>query len=60
MTNPWSQVVAGKQTELFRINEDGTVRVTLPEGKQMNVAMNEAGLYQIRMAVNGGTYWAMR
>lgn len=58
--NAWSQVVAGKQTELFRINEDGTVRVTLPEGKQMNVAMNEAGLYQVRMAVNGGTYWAMR
>ncbi len=58
--NAWSQVVAGKQTELFRINEDGTVRVTLPEGKQMNVAMNEAGLYQVRMAVNGGTYWTMR
>lgn len=58
--NSWLQVVNGKQIELFRINGNGTACVTLPNGKQMNVAMNQAGLYKVRMAANGGTYWAMR
>ena len=59
-TDSWSQVVNGKQTEIFRFNEDGTIKTTLPNGEQMNVALNESGLYQVRMAVNEGTYWAMR
>lgn len=59
-TNSWSEVVDGKQTELFRMNADGTIKVTLPDGKQMDVALNDAGVYQARKAVNGGTYWAMR
>lgn len=59
-TDSWSQIVEGKQTEIFRFNEDGSVKATLPNGEQMDVALNESGLYQVRMAVNGGTYWAMR
>lgn len=56
----WSQIENGKCTEIFRFNGDGTVKATLPDGNQMDVSLNEAGLYQVRMAVNGGTYWALR
>lgn len=59
-TDSWSQVANGKQTELFRFNEDGTIKATLPNGKKMDVALNEAGVYQVHMTVNGGTYWAMK
>ncbi len=59
-TDSWSQVANGKQTELFRFNEDGTIKATLPNGKKMDVALTEAGVYQVHMAVNDGTYWAMK
>jgi len=46
--------------EIFHFNEDGTICATMPDGKQMNVTTDEAGLYQVRMAVNGGTFFAAR
>ena len=59
-TDSWSQIYKGEVREIFRFNHDGTIRVTLPEGKQMDVALNEAGVHQVRTAIGGGTYWAMR
>lgn len=59
-TQSWSQVENGNTKEIFRFNSDGTIKATLPDGDQMDVALNEGGVYQVRMAVNGGTYWAMR
>ena len=44
----------------FGFNEDGTIKATLPNGKKMDVALTEAGVYQVHMAVNDGTYWAMK
>lgn len=55
----WSQVQNGEVREIFRFNQDGTIRVTLPQGNQMDVTLDEAGLHQVRMATDG-TYWAMR
>jgi hypothetical protein len=56
----WSEVSNGKSTEILRFNKDGSVKTTLPNGKHMNVTQDEAGVYQTRMAVNDGTYFAMR
>lgn len=56
----WSQIENGKCTELFRFNADGTVKATLPDGSQMDVSLNKQGMHELRVAVNGGTYWAMR
>lgn len=53
----WLQVQNGETKEMFRFNGDGTIKVTTPEG-QMDVALNEAGLYQVQMTVSGGNYWA--
>ena len=53
------QVQNGETKEMFRFNEDGTIKVTTPQGK-MDVALNNAGLYRVLMAMNGGNYWACR
>lgn len=59
-TDSWAQISNGEVRELFRFNQDGTVKVTLPSGDKMDVAANDAGLFSVREAVNGGTYWACR
>ena len=56
----WSLEEEGKQTEIFRFNEDGTLKVVLPSGETMDVAANEQGAYQMRMALNEGVYFAQR
>lgn len=58
--NSWSMEANGQVRELFRFNEDGTVRASLPNGEKMDVALNEGGMYELRMAVNDGTYFAAR
>ena len=57
--NAWMQVQNGEVKEMFRFNEDGTVKVNTPAG-QKDVALDEAGLYQVQMAFSGGNYWACR
>ncbi|MBR5435245.1 MAG: DUF3332 domain-containing protein [Muribaculaceae bacterium] len=57
--NAWMQVQNGEVKEMFRFNADGTVKVNTPEG-QKDVALDEAGLYQVQMAFSGGNYWACR
>lgn len=59
-TDSWSQQKDGKKTEIFRFNPDGTIQASLPDGKKIDVTLDEAGVYQTRMAMGGGTYWAMR
>jgi hypothetical protein len=56
----WSQIQEGKETEIFRFNPDGTIQATLPNGKKMNVTNDEAGVFQVRMAVNDGVFFASR
>lgn len=56
----WSIKENGKTTELFRYNGDGTVQACLPNGQKMDVSLNESGMYQLRMAVGDGTYFATR
>ena len=57
--NIWSLEQNGKTTELFRFNQDGTITTQLKDGKQLTVSPDEAGLYQVRMAMGDGNYFAM-
>lgn len=56
----WSMSVNGQTKEIFRFNENGSIRASLPNGQKMDVSLNEQGVYDTRMAVNGGTYFALR
>lgn len=58
--NSWSMEENGVQKELFRFNEDGTAQTILPNGEKMDVTLNEGGMYQLRMAVNDGVFFAAR
>ena len=55
----WSLVQDGQVTELFRFNADGTIKVDMPDGSQMDVALNKAGMSQVEGAMNAN-FWAMR
>ena len=55
-TDSWSMLSNGVTKEMFRFNEDGTVKAVLPNGSKMDVSQNESGLYEVRMAVAGNTY----
>lgn len=54
----WSYEHDGAVQQLFSFNEDGTIQACLPDGRKMNVTPDADGLYQVRMAVNGGLYFA--
>lgn len=58
--NIWSLEQNGKTTELFRFNQDGTITTLADKDMQLTVKPDEAGLYQVRTAVNGGYFFAMR
>ena len=49
--------VNGVVKELFRFNGDGTIQANV-NGESRNFTLNEAGVYDARMAVNG-TFFAM-
>ena len=55
----WSYSKDGDIRELFSFNEDGSIQACLPSGEKMNGSADEYGLYQVRMAMNGGLYFAM-
>lgn len=58
--NSWSIEENGVMKEIFRFNADGTVQASLPNGNKMDVSLNESGMYQLRMAVNDGMFFAAR
>ena len=54
----WSYSKDGDIRELFSFNEDGSIQACLPNGEKMNVPADENGLFQVRMAMNDGFYYA--
>ena len=58
--NIWSLEQNGKTTELFRFNPDGTITTLADKNMQLTVTPDEAGLYQVRTAMGGGYFFAMR
>lgn len=59
-TDSWSQIQEGKKTEVFRFNADGTIQAHLPGNRQMNVSPDENGVFEVRMAMNDGAFFALR
>ena len=54
----WSYSKDGDIRELFSFNEDGSIQACLSNGEKINVPANENGLFQVRMAMNDGFYYA--
>ncbi len=54
----WSMEAEGQERELFRFNDDGTIQAALPNGEKRDFSLNEEGVFQLRMAVNDGVYFA--
>ena len=59
-TKTWQEEENGIVTDLFRFNDDGTVQAFLPNGTDIKVSQDEAGLFQTRMAMNGACFYAAR
>lgn len=59
-TDSWSMSQNGVTKEIFRFNADGTIQATLQSGKTITVGNNEAGLLQVRQAVESDDCYAMR
>ena len=51
----------GEVKEIFRFNDDGTIKARLMSGKTIDVTNDEAGLNNVRSAVMGEQiYYAYR
>ena len=58
--NTWSVENDGATTVLLKMKGNDTAQIYLPDGKTMDVMLDNQGLYEARMAVNGGMYFASR
>lgn len=57
----WSMKQDGEVKEIFRFNDDGTIKARLMSGKTIDVTNDEAGLNNVRSAVMGEQiYYAYR
>ena len=56
----WREEAGGTVTDLFRFNDDGTVQAYLPNGGEVKLTQDEAGLFQARMAMDGACFYAAR
>lgn len=58
--NTWSVEKDGVKTTLLRMKGNDTAEIYLPDGKTMDVALDQQGMYEAKMAVNGGMFFAFR
>ncbi|MDR1201034.1 MAG: DUF3332 domain-containing protein [Tannerellaceae bacterium] len=56
----WSLEASGESHKLFSFTEGDEVVVYLPNGQEMNVALNEAGILAFQQAINSASYYAVR
>ena len=59
-TDSWSMSQNGITKEIFRFNADGTIQANLQNGETMTVACNEAGMQQVKEAIDSEIYMAQR
>ncbi len=55
----WTQIKDGKSKELFRFNGDGSIKANV-KGNVMDFALNDEGVYQARLATQGGYFFAVK
>lgn len=56
----WSLKQDGQVRRLVRVNDDGTVRAFLPDGQAIDVTADQAGVQQLRQAMECPTFFAFR
>lgn len=56
----WSVEAGGESTKLLKFNSDDEVVMYLPDGKEMNVELSQAGVMAFQQVVNGYSYFAAR
>lgn len=56
----WSMQTEEGIVKLLKVKDNNTAEVYLPNGKSMDVSMDNLGLYQVRMATGNGMYFATR
>lgn len=56
-TDAWYMEENGERKELFSFNHNGTVKMALPTGQKMDVALDDGGLFELRTALAGSTYF---
>lgn len=57
----WNLETNGEETKLLQFTEDGNeVVMYLPDGKEMNVTLDEAGVLAFRQVVDNISYYAAR
>lgn len=54
----WSMEQNGMTKEIFRFNADGTIQANI-NGETKDFTLNEAGVYEARMAATDGRFFAM-
>ena len=58
--NTWNVVANGVSTELIRLNENGTATMSLPNGEDLTVTLDEQGVTHARQAMMVDTYYAFK
>lgn len=56
----WSIEADGETTKLLKFEEDDKVVMFLPDGKEMNVELNKAGVLAFRQVAEGYSFYAAR
>lgn len=56
----WNVVADGVSTELLKMNADGTVSMTMPNGEDMAFTLDAQGVNAARIATGTNTYFALR
>lgn len=56
----WSVEADGEKRVLLKVKDNDTAEIMLPGGGAKEVSLNEQGLFEARMAVGGGRYFAAR
>ena len=56
----WSVEANGETTKLLKFENNDEVVMYLPDGKEMNVELNQAGVLAFQQVANGYSYYAAR
>ena len=58
--NSWNVVADGVSTELLKVNDGNTATISLPDGEELNVSLDEQGIAEARQVLTTDTYFAAR
>lgn len=56
----WSVEANGQETKLMKFTDKNEVVMFMPDGKEMNVELNQSGVLAFRQMAEGYTYYAAR